>query len=665
MGVLDDETYEEIFGYSPPSSEGGSGNYFKPSQFGGDKKKLPGDKEESSQYFMPSGFGSKLGGREGEPPKPKEVKVPTPAELGEGYKALGKTFLADVGLMGTGLGELRGGALGRLSARGTQYLEDVKKRAAEVNPDAGLQSGVLTTLLPGGFALKALQGAKGIGLVGRAAGVGAGYGAAVPTGKEDLEQRLWEKGAWAALGAPVGATLGALGALGKGVASDVSAMRKPERIAPGVKEETLQRGERELAQLRDTERAERGMFPTLERDFDPLRQARLPSPDTVQNMAARTDVNSQLRTAGEIAERNAKRQQEVIGGGAFTRYEEVAKAKQVDTPFGVSPEGRQLKSYLDEVVKGGEGPLQTFSKPEINLAQEIRSELFEGRKPVDFKLVDNKLRELRQLESARTPEGATAIARERLASAADKIEESLQNWVGRENYPREAYRQASESLNRFRTKLGEALTAREEVPFGAATGVYKTPQSKVAEAIYGDPDSVRYARELLDPRLVDELGERYAVNQISGKSAAEAAAWRRNPENNFVNSVPGLSNKLDKYVETLSRRERDQLTFELVKKDFATRERLTRDLENLIADLRLADSKEVARRASNFYKKLNEENRITTDEFNRYNAQLDSLSKAYGESAEAKKRMIRNLVAIASFAGVGFSGYYGVRAVAG
>lgn len=674
MSDVDDPAYREIFG-DQPSLDGGGGSF---------------------SYFTPS----KLSGARSLDEPRKEVKVPTPAELGDQYKAIGKYTLADLGRSVTGIGELFGGPIGRASAEGSRYLEDVKKRAAEVDPSVASAGTILGVVAPGVGVGKILRGAKsGIDFIGRTTGLGALLGGAQPTGKEDLEQRLLEKGAYAAGGATLGAGLGMAGAYGQRIARDASAMGAPGRMAPGVKKEALQRGEQELAQLQATKRAEERMLPTLDRNFDPLKQAGLPSPDTVQNRAAGTDVNSQLRTAGERALRSAETQQEVIGGGAFTRYEDVAKAKQVDVPFGVSPEGQQLKSYLDEVVKGGAGPLQTFSKAEKNLAQEIRSELFgapktavkqidadiqsmrlpettkirmqqsrnsgnEGRKPVDFKLVDNKLRELRQLESARTPEGATAIARERLASAANNIEDSLRRWVGAENYPRETYRQASVDLNRFRTKIGEALTAKEDVPFEAAKGIYKTPQSKVADAIFGDADNARYARELLGSKFVNELGERYAVNQISGKSAAESAAWLRDPANNFINTVPGLTQKLEKYAKTLARRDGDQRAFEQITKDFAERERLGRDLQNLTADLRTAGTREVAQRASKFYQKLNEEGRITSEEFNRYNAEIDSLVKAYGESAEAKKRMIFRLIGLAGLSGVG-GGYFGVRGITG
>jgi len=672
MSVVNDPAYREIFGnQSSPDSGDVSYEFFKSSKLGGERY--------SDKPF-------------------EEVKAPTPAELGEEWKAVGKYTLADLGSSVTGIGELFPGKLGRASAEGSRYLEDVKKRAAEVGPGISTTGTVLGALVPAVGVGKVLHGAKsGLGFLGRATGLGAGYGAAQPTGEEDLEQRLVKKGVYTALGAGGGAALGTAGAAVRGVARDASAMRAPGRMVPGVKEGALQRGEQELAQLQATKRAEERMIPTLERDFDPLKQARLPSPDTVQNRAAGTDVNSQLRAAGEDALRKAEIQQKVIGGGAFTRYENVAKAKQVDVPFGLSPEGQQLKSYLDEVVKGGAGPLETFSKAEKNLAQEIRSELFgapktaakqidadiqnmrlpdatklrmqqsrnsakEGRKPVDFKLVDNKLRELRQLESARTPEGATAIARERLATAADNIEDSLRRWVGAENYPREAYRQASVDLNRFRTKIGEALTAKEDVPFEAAEGIYKTPQSKVADAIFGDADNARYAKQLLDPKFVNELGERYAVNQISGKSAAETAAWLRDPANNFISTVDGLPQKLKKYAENLARREKDQRAFEQIRKDFAERERLGKDLQNLLADLRLAGTREVAQRASNFYQKLNKEGRITSEEFNRYNAEIDSLEKAYGESAEAKKRMIYKLVSLSGLFG---GGYFGVRGITG
>lgn len=334
----------------------------------------------------------------------------------------------------------------------------------------------------------------------------------------------------------------------------------------------------------------------------------LPQPETVQAIAAQQDVNSQLRALAQQGLQKAQETQATVGGGAFQRYKQVAEAKQQTAPFGTSKEGQTLLGELDNIIRGGTGKLREFGEAEISIARKIRNELFgkraediaeadvlaraaqnpnkamsqaakvaqarkeleaaeaAGRKPVDFQIVDNLLRELRQTQASKVPEAATAIARERYKSAADKIEDALKKWVGEENYPREAYAKASEDLNKFRTKLGEALTAVEEVPYAVEGGVSSTRQSRLAPTVFESRESVGFARQLIGSENVDRLGTQYAINQIAGKNADAVEKWLKQSPNEFVYEIPGLHEKLVRYAQSLARREGDTRAMQALQK---------------------------------------------------------------------------------------------------
>jgi hypothetical protein len=379
-------------------------------------------------------------------------------------------------------------------------------------------------------------------------------------------------------------------------------------------------------------------------------EAGLPQPETVNVIAAQQDVNSQLRTLAKQGLEAAQQQQATVGGQAFQRYRQVAETKQQTLPFGTSKEGKALLTELDNIIGGGTGKLREFGEAEISIAKKIRNELFgrraediseadvlaraaqnqnramsqaakmaqarkeleaaeaAGRKPVDFQIVDNLLRELRQTQASKVPEAATAIARQRYKSAADKIEESLKKWVGEENYPREAYAKASEDLNKFRTKLGEALTAVEEIPYAVEGGVATTRQSRLAPVVFESRESVGFARQLLGSQNVDKLGTQFAINQLAGKDAAGVEKWLKQASNEFVYEIPGLHEKLVKYGQSLARREGDNKAMAALQKQL---EKSRTEVRKVAETGKEAVAKEAATAAKTYEQTIADVDRFT------------------------------------------------------
>jgi len=324
----------------------------------------------------------------------------------------------------------------------------------------------------------------------------------------------------------------------------------------------------------------------------------LAEPQVGADIAAGKDVDSQLRQIANQKYGTAEKLQQTEGGGAFEKYKEVANTLQNQKPFGLSLPGQQLKDQLNTVIRGGAGDLRSFGEDTIKIAKDIKRELYgrdpsevtaaeiieaaksmppsfsegakrtmaleqiikkesTGRRPVDWEVVDNKLRELRQRESAKGTEGYVGVERERFGSAADRIETALKAWVGEQNYPREAYRAASEPLNKFRTKLGKALTERESIPYSGKEGEFLTSEGRIAATVFEDKDSVKFAKQLLGDAEVNALGEQHAINQLANKNAKQTVEWLNSNNSRFVDEVPNLRPKLDKYAANIAKREGD------------------------------------------------------------------------------------------------------------
>jgi hypothetical protein len=285
--------------------------------------------------------------------------------------------------------------------------------------------------------------------------------------------------------------------------------------------------------------------------------AQLPEPINQRQIEANEDVDYQLRRLALIQERAAETTQQTVGDRAYARFNRVAAYKQLNEPFGLSRPGQGLQTVLDDIIAGGTGPLQTSTREQIDIAKRLRAELFpeEGARPVDFRLVETRLRDLRQLEASKDFTGYTGVQRQNYGSAADAVEDAIRTWVGAENYPRAAYAQGSEALNLFRTRLGEALTSREAIPYSTAQttpGMFETPQGRLRGVVYNDADSVRFASELFGEQQVHGLGVQHASDMIKGKTAEQVTEWLDSPANSFVDAIPGLRGRLNQYAQRLA-----------------------------------------------------------------------------------------------------------------
>lgn len=363
--------------------------------------------------------------------------------------------------------------------------------------------------------------------------------------------------------------------------------------------------DRRLDQVPQLKETIRSMTPDVENRVSLARkETGIVNPDTIEAFNSGKDINTDASSLISTKYKSAEQLQRQVGGTAFENYRTEANFKQNTQPFGESAQGKTLQKELDTIISGGEGDLRKFGKAEIDLARQIRSELFgrkpedisvkeiedvasrlpksfsqsarenqarniilekeaRGRRPVDFKIVDNKLRELRQIEASKTLEAATAIARGRYKNAADLVEDALKNWVGEENYPRQTYAESSKELNDLQEKL--ALAARQRGAYEKGAGELVVKDQPV-DVMFKNRRNAQLSKDLYGEKEVSALAERHASNEIYGKSGDQIKEWLRSPKSSFTREIPGLPEKIEQYANSLIRREKDVGVLEALQK---------------------------------------------------------------------------------------------------
>lgn len=340
-------------------------------------------------------------------------------------------------------------------------------------------------------------------------------------------------------------------------------------------------------------------------------ETKVVAPDTIDVLRAGQDAESTARKLGEAKGLAAETKQATVGGKAFEEYKRIANEKQTVQPFDRSPEGVALKEELGTIIEGGPGALRTYGEGAIAIAKDAYKELFgrkaadftaseskeamnripfgsfseqrrrqmaidalqaresKGARSVDWSLVDDKLQELRQKAASKEYRAFGKIAVDRLENVADRIEGAIKNWVGEKNYARPVYAEASKDLNKFETKLGEALRAKEQIPYAGGPAQYQTP--RVLGTLFESRSSTNFAKQLLGEAEVNNLAERYAINQLSGKKKTkdQIILWMEN--NEFIYEIPGLSQKLEKYAASVGRREQEAEALGVLRKQAGER----------------------------------------------------------------------------------------------
>ena len=470
-----------------------------------------------------------------------------------------------------GAGELVPGEFGKGAASRAKELEQEYKRTVAQQPIATrlgyFPTTAATLAIPGTAGVKLAEGAP---LLARAlAGGGlAGFtgGVLAPTGEEDYTKRLKEKGTGAALGTALGTTLGAAvplaPAAGKAITKGYEALtgkaaKQAEQQAQATKGSIKQAAEagktdiekraEELGKSEFEKRARqesnlKGAEKKFMTDAEKERQsaamkfADLKAPDPrITDTATLGDAMQRSITRAEstVGSRRSQQASRVYGA-----YFEEAKGFEKSKPREFMLQ--KLKA-LSESSPAGSAEREAASKAysDLSASQDAVGAEKEFRK---------------YFEGASGPQqpGYGAIQQEASKKVSDIIGDALNTHAPKRIEARKEYAEFSTPLDAFETFFGKKGVKEE----ANVAGRIQMQPTDYPATYFKNRDTVRALREQLrgDEAAVRKFANAHAVNELEGLDGKQAASWL-DKNSSWVNEVPGLNDRVNKYVQELSRSE--------------------------------------------------------------------------------------------------------------
>jgi len=285
----------------------------------------------------------------------------------------------------------------------------------------------------------------------------------------------------------------------------------------------------------------------------------LPASDSATT-AAGADIESDVRKIATSRYEALKSNQATKGSAAFKRYLDVGAAlEKAGQYFTLSDSGSKLIQELSEIENGGAGVETQYGKSMRTAAKRLREALSgveaNGRRPANLDVIDQELRNLREVQYDTSIKGAKGIKRRNVGKLADKLEKAMSQWVSEENYPRAEYKSLSKDLNKWNSKLGHALTGKEKIDYISESEAGYANKGKLAARAFANNDTAAEFRGLVGEQEYQRLAERHVSNILRGKTAKQAAEWV--DQQQWLKSSPESMKKATDYVRVMAEREGD------------------------------------------------------------------------------------------------------------
>jgi hypothetical protein len=255
-------------------------------------------------------------------------------------------------------------------------------------------------------------------------------------------------------------------------------------------------------------------------------------------------------------------------------------------------------------------------------------------------------------EQASAPQevGFGAVEQQANRDVANIISNSLNNYAPKRIEARNTYAEFSTPLDAYETLFGRRAVATEK----GVKGQVSMMPTDYPKYYFKNRDTINVLRQQLagDEAAVRRFANQHFVNETRGMNAKQARSWYETNKG-WVNSVEGLNNRIQRYVDNLAESEKraGQLT-EGAKKIAAkekkvgvAQEETQEDIRNAITqidELSKTKPENVAAKARTIVSDLKEKKLINEQQANEIERQIISVDKSY-EGAE-KTRRIRNYV---------------------
>ena len=553
--------------------------------------------------------------------------------------------------------------------RGLEYLKAGAKTGAKTIPYGGAVS-ALTTPVPEAQNIAEVYGAKPMQAL-----PGAAVGGAFAAGSAALPAILEGGGAFAeavrrATGSPTRQARETAIREATQLAEGRAVGRVPTTGALG-RLETAEDIARQ-AQARATREAETGT-------------AGMPGVRTVTEMGAMRPVPATQAEIGDYIRKQAdnfltaiKSQRDVNADRLMTAARsEATQREQAGDIIQNTPEFRATIKYIDDQLgfvsdPTVRAPLETIKKA---LLQVEKRALDEGERRVLALRSGRPLEQIPETEGVPTPfrgievlrrklgdaafgmptqEGYQAIGQENARKLYGLVSDSMKKYAPSFDKFLSDYKRLSAPLEVFNTRVGRALVQEAK----DAPNYYMTDAAQIANTVFGSRDKTR--------ALIDAFGgnrepvvaaaRQFFANQLSGKSADQAAKFLQSDRIRQVTQELGLGDELFKrYVQPVATAERRAAAAgELVKGTAKQRE----DVTKLVENLKFSPPDQVASNAKRLVDYVRVNRLGKPEDVQKANQAINDYLQAEDKQAAAR----RMLIAVGGALGLG---YFGRQTISG
>lgn len=442
-----------------------------------------------------------------------------------------------------------------------------------------------------------------------------------------------------------------LSALGQVVTAGPKAAGEAERLRraiPGVGQEALgeimARGKRRELGLREAGQ-KFGSEAQAEREAAARRFSDLGTPQT--DKAALGD-EMQRRLVGTEFTRGARRSQRAAEDAQ--QYFSQAREKGA---FVDSNEGKGFLNFLKNQMFS-----DRVTPAERKLAQDMYKDLGEAK---DIEAVEKTFRKYNEASKGAPKEGYDAVMQQYAGSISDELSNALNKFSPKRQEFRSTYKDLSGPLDAYETSFGAKGVAREK----AVPERVQMMPTEYPNRYFKNRDTIRALKEELagDEAAVRKFANQHAVNELAGKDAKAAQSWL-DTNAPWIDEVPGLSDRVKRYVYELAKSERTvagkEKAAEAVgakaKDIVSTRQAAESKLQQDINQLATLAPEQVSAKARQIVSDLQARRLVHPSKVSEIQKQINAVDQAY-QGAEKAKRIRDVLVKYGLLSATGYGGY--------
>ena len=377
------------------------------------------------------------------------------------------------------------------------------------------------------------------------------------------------------------------------------------------------------------------------RETDAARFADLGQPSST----ARLGDEMQRRLTGTEFSRKARASQ--TADSDVAKYYQQASQKD----WGTSPEFADVMMNLREMATSGK-----FNPDERKLAVQMYQDL---KTTKDIEGVEKVFRKYNEASKGLPKEGYDSVMQIFSGNISDMLSKALNNFAPARKEFRGTYEEMMRTLDEYKTSFGSKGVAKEKV-VPDRTQMMPTDYPGY---YFQNRDTVRVLLEQLagDAAAVRKFANQHVVNELQGKNAKQATEWL-NKNKEWVDDVPGLNNRVNRYVNNLnqseakvgtldeqinalkSKREKVGKVSELSREKVTTKSAEQQEFINKsLVEFNKTIPSEIPNKANDIVSDLWRKNVISKQEYEKYIDQINN-AKIASKTKEEAARKIRQII---------------------